>query len=138
MAPYMQLYIHCVWATWDRLPLLTPAVQPRVYGAIRAKCENLGCTVIALGGIDDHVHLLARIVPTISPARLIGEVKGASSHLVTHVVQPDGFFKWQGSYGVFTVSKRSVPQVKEYVMNQAMHHAHATLIKELEYCSDDE
>ncbi len=115
MAPYTELYIHCAWATWDRLPLLTPAIQARVYGVIRAKCEELSCTVIALGGVDDHVHLLARFAPTVCPAKLIGEVKGTSSHAVTHLVFPAMFFKWQGSYGVFTVSKRSVSQVKEYV-----------------------
>lgn len=109
MAPYTELYIHCLWATWDRLPLLIPEIQPGVYAANRAKCENLGCRMIALGGIDDHVHLLARCTPTINPAKLIGEVKGASLHVVTHEVLLDACLRWQGSYDIFTVGKRSVP-----------------------------
>jgi putative transposase len=56
-------------------------------------------------------------------ADLLKGIKGASSHLVTHMVQPGEFFKWQGAYGAFTVSKQDVPQVMAYVQRQKQHHA---------------
>jgi putative transposase len=55
---YTQLYLHYVWATWDRLPLITLDIQKLVYAAIIRECEQLKCTVIAIGGVEDHVHLL--------------------------------------------------------------------------------
>ncbi len=131
-APYTQLYVHMVWATWDRLPLITEAIEPRLYAAIATKCRKLKCEPIAIGGIEDHVHLLTRLHTTIAIATLAKEVKGASSHLVTHEITPDDFFKWQGAYGAFTIRKSEVPQVKAYILNQKQHHAENSLYDEWE------
>lgn len=59
---------------------------------------------IALGGIEDHVHLLIQLPFTTSVADLMHQVKGGSSYLVTHELRPGEFFKWQGSYGAVSVS----------------------------------
>jgi len=131
-APYTQLYLHLVWATWDRLPLITPAIEPNLYAAMAKKCEDLGCQLIAIGGIVDHVHLLVRFPTTISIADLVKGVKGSSSHLMNHGVLPGGGFKWQGAYGAFTISKRSVDDVVAYIRHQKVHHANGQLLAELE------
>jgi len=131
-APYTQLYLHLIWATWDRLPLILPQYEPRIYNSIAAKCRELKCESIAVGGIEDHVHLLVRFPATLAPAILVGEVKGTSSHLMTHEVQTGIFFKWQGAYGAFTIRKEDVPIVTNYILNQKTHHAQNTLISEWE------
>jgi REP element-mobilizing transposase RayT len=132
MTSYNQLYLHCVWATWDRLPLITPDIEPQLYAALVAKCKELQCAPLAIGGISDHIHMLVRFAPTISVSRLIGGMKGSSSHAMTHAAIPGTFFKWQGTYGAFTISKRSVPQVRAYILNQKAHHADQTILPELE------
>lgn len=136
-APYTQLYLHCVWATWDRLPLVTPQVEARMYGCMEDKCEELKCEALAIGGMTDHVHLLARFPATLEVARLVKEVKGASSHLMTHELCPGVFFKWQGAYGAFTVGKEGARQVAAYVRNQKVHHAEGRLLEEWERCEVD-
>jgi REP element-mobilizing transposase RayT len=125
-APYTQLYLHAVWATWDRLPLITPDVELRLYGEINEKCRALKAHPLALGGMPDHLHLLVRLPTTLAVATLLKEVKGASSHLVTHEIEPGEFFKWQGAYGAFTLSKDEVPRVIDYIRNQKEHHASQT------------
>jgi len=122
-APYTQLNLHCVWATWDRLPLITPEIQRAVYTAIMAKCKELNCEVVTIGGVSDHVHLLVRVHPTVAVSDLVKGVKGSSSHLVTHEIAPGEFFKWQGSYGAFSVDKRSVDIVRSCIDNQKLHHS---------------
>jgi len=87
---------------------------------------------VAIGGIEDHVHLLARLHTTITIAKLVKEVKGASSHLVTHEITPHDFFKWQGAYGAFTIRKSDVPQIKAYILNQKQHHAENNVLDEWE------
>ncbi|MCP4362184.1 MAG: transposase [Chloroflexi bacterium] len=131
-APYTQLYVHMVWATWDRLPLITDVIEPRLYAAVATKCRQLKCEPLAIGGIEDHMHLLTRLHTTIAIATLAKEVKGASSHLVTHEIVPGKFFKWQGAYGAFTLRKSEVPQVKAYILNQKQHHAENSLYDEWE------
>lgn len=125
---FTQLYLHCVWATWDRLPLITPDIQKAIYAAIITECTQMQCTVIAIGGIIDHVHLLTGFPPTINISELIKQVKGSSSHLVTHKIKPGEFFKWQGSYGAFTVSHDAIDQVANYIRNQAIHHQQKSMI----------
>jgi len=131
-APYTQLYVHYVWATWDRLPLITDRIERQIYASIFAKSRSLKCEPIAIGGLLDHVHLLVRLHTTISVAELVKGVKGSSSHLVTHELRPGMFFKWQGAYGAFTVSKESLDRVINYINNQKKHHAEDDLWSEFE------
>ena len=137
-APYTELYLHLIWATWDRLPLLSQSIEPQVYAAIAAKCRVLKCEPLAINGTEDHIHLLVRLHPAVSVARLVKEVKGASSHLVTHKLRPGEFFKWQGAYRAFTVRKSDVPRLKAYIQNQKRHHAEGTLQSEWETFSQPE
>ena len=136
-APYTQLYLHCVWATWDRLPLLTPAIEPRVRGCILGKCEELECVPLQLGGMEDHLHLLVRLHTTVAVATLVKEVKGPSAHLVNHEIAPDEHFKWQGAYGAFTLSKGAAPAVSDYIARQREHHAAQTLLDDFERCETE-
>jgi REP element-mobilizing transposase RayT len=112
--PYTQLYVHLVWATWDRLPLITPKLEPRIYAAVAEKCREHKCLPIAIGGIEDHMHVLT--------------------------IMLGAFFKWQGAYGAFTIRKSEVPTVKAYIENQKQHHAENRLFPELEevFEQDDE
>ncbi|MBE8989709.1 IS200/IS605 family transposase [Nostoc sp. LEGE 12450] len=125
---FTQLYVHYVWATWDRLPLITPDIQKEVYGAIIRESEQLKCTVIAIGGIEDHIHLLTGFPPTISISELVKQIKGSASHFITHEIKPSEFFKWQGSYGAFTVSHDAIDNIANYIRNQATHHSQKSLI----------
>ncbi|MDW8101156.1 MAG: transposase [Anaerolineae bacterium] len=65
----------------------------------------MGCTVLALNGMPDHVHLVVSFPSTIAIADLVKQVKGVSSHFVNETLEPEPQFKWQGSYGAFTVSR---------------------------------
>jgi putative transposase len=125
--PYTELYLHLVWSTWDRLPLISASLEPRIYAEIAVKTRELGCEPLSIGGIADHVHLLVRLNTTTTVATLAKEVKGASSHLVTHVLSPTDFFKWQGAYRAFTIRKSEVPVVKAYIERQKQHHQESTL-----------
>jgi REP element-mobilizing transposase RayT len=127
------VYIHAAWATWDRLPLLVGEVERAAHRALAAKCHELGAEVVALGGVEDHVHLLVKLPATLPLASLIGQIKGASSHLVTHLPDDgDRLFKWQGSYGAVSVSPQALEEVADYIAHQRAHHAACTLIAEWE------
>jgi REP element-mobilizing transposase RayT len=124
--PFTKLYVHLVWATWDRLPILTPDLIEIVDRAVRHECVELGVEVIAFGAVLDRVHLLARIPAKLSVADLAKQVKGATSHLVNQRLKIP--FKWQGGYGAFSVSATVLPRVREYVLNQEKHHRYGTTV----------
>jgi len=101
---FTQLYVHLVWATWDRTPWLKGEIRDAVYDCIQQECTQQGASLLALGGIEDHVHLLVRYPPKISISDLIKQIKGVSSHMVTHKMGYKEGFKWQGAYAAFTCS----------------------------------
>jgi REP element-mobilizing transposase RayT len=126
----LELFAHLVWGTKRRRPLITVDVERGIYSAVEAKCFELGCVPRAIGGTADHVHLLSRIHPSVSVARLAAEIKGASSYFVTQ--QFGSGFQWQKGYGAFSVSADDVPAVERYVLDQKRHHAFGAIEAMLE------
>jgi putative transposase len=128
----LNVLVHFVWATWDRLPLISPEIEVDLYHFIHAVCDREGCPVVSLGGTEDHIHLLVALSNTTSMADLMEAVKGASSRFISDKLRPGEWFKWQGSYGAFSVSARDRKRVIEYIRNQKQHHAVGSLWREAE------
>lgn len=94
--------------------------------------RHLGCEPIALGGVDDHLHLLIRIAGKHSTAEVAKQLKGASSRSINRLL-PDGEgFAWQEGYGAFSISRSHLTRVTEYIENQATRHAENHLWPEWE------
>jgi putative transposase len=120
---YTNLLYHIVFSTRDRRPLITPDRRPRLYEYIGGTIRNLGGILLAIGGVEDHAHLLAKLRPDKALSKLLCELKSNSSGWM-HDVFPDARdFYWQKGYGAFTVSMSQVPLVSAYIANQERHHA---------------
>ena len=120
---YTQLFVHLVWATRGRAPLLEGVMERRVYAVIRGRCRAAGGLVLAIGGTRDHVHVLVRIPTTISIAALAKSLKGGSAYTANHHAEGPFRIRWQSGYGAFTVCRRHVAAVVEYIRNQPAIHA---------------
>ena len=131
-SPQVAVFVHLIWATWDRLPLLTDDVTPAVYRAIGAKCEELRSELIAIGGVEDHVHLLVKLPAILTVADLVKHVKGATSHLANFRLPDGGSFRWQGSYAAFSVDHRHLQPLIDYIVNQRQHHRSDTALSSWE------
>ncbi len=127
-----------VWATWQRLPLVTPEIERDVYRCIESEAQTLHCSVLAISGLADHVHLAARVTTSVTASQLAKQVKGVSSTLVRQTLRPDELFRWQEGFGVFSVSRSHLPSVIAYVQNQKRHHAAGNLWTEWEAVSAEE
>ncbi len=119
--------VHFVWATWDRQPLITENIERDLWRYIEAVCVDDKCEVLSIGGMPDHVHLLALLSNTITLADLAKHVNGTSSAFVSDKLRPGEWFKWPGSYGAFSVSRPQIDKVVHYIANQKQHHADDTL-----------
>jgi putative transposase len=133
----LALFLHLVWATWDRLPLIDPALERRLQRMIVSMAQDQDCNVLALNGMPDHVHLVVTFPATITIAELVKQIKGTSSRFANETVKPDGLFKWQGSYGAFTVSRWDLDRVVNYVEQQKEHHHAGELFPEWEECFEE-
>lgn len=132
--PYYRLYYHLVWATYERLPLITPPTEGRVHQLIAVQVKRQGARMVIINGMPDHVHLIVEIPPRIALAQFVKQVKGASSRYI-NAETPD-YFGWQGGYSAFTLDSRDHEAVVGYVKRQKTHHRDGTLIDEFERLYD--
>ncbi|MDX1435576.1 MAG: IS200/IS605 family transposase [Anaerolineales bacterium] len=91
-----KVFLHLVWGTWNRQPMIIPDIERTVFRLIEDQAVKLGCSVLAINGMPDHIHLVIKMPSTISLADLMKQVKGVSSNAINH---KNGFvnrFKWQG------------------------------------------
>ncbi|MHB0877586.1 MAG: IS200/IS605 family transposase [Anaerolineae bacterium] len=68
------LCVHLVWCTWDRLPLIEPTVERSLQRLIEAEAGQMGCTVLAVNGTEDHVHVLVLLPAGLSVAALVKQM----------------------------------------------------------------
>ncbi len=121
---HVEYYLHLVWATYQREPLLVGDVENLVHACIRAEAQRMKCRILALGGIADHVHLAVQPPSTLSPAQITRQIKGASSSFAND----QGIaFKWQAGYGGFSLSRPYLKAATPYIENQKRHHAEDTV-----------
>jgi putative transposase len=135
--PYWQLYYHFVWSTEKREPLINSGLEPGLFEYLRWKGSELGGTVHAVGGSDDHVHIAVSIPPRLAVATYVAQLKGASSHWVSQTFgNALPFFAWQRGYGAVTFGRQALPRVIEYVIQQRERHQTGELIPEMEEIGD--
>ena len=128
---YPQNFYHTVFSTKQRAGLLTPGLEARLYPFIGGILRDLRCTLLAVNGMPDHVHLLVRYRPDLSHSELLQQVKGRSSKWINETFPQLGRFSWQEGYGGFTVSKSVVPEVEAYIARQKEHHQRQDFRSEL-------
>lgn len=120
----VEYYLHLVWATYRREPLLIGDTENLIHACVRAEAQRMKCRILALGGVADHVHLAVQPPSTLSPAQIAQQIKGASSSFAND----QGIaFKWQAGYGGFSLSRPHLKAAIPYIKNQKRHHAANTL-----------
>src|ERR1041384_1095392 len=125
------VYLHVVFSTKERRPFLhDETVRTALHAYLGGISKQLGCAPIIAGGVEDHVHLLARFGRTITQADWVKELKRVSN---LWLKEQYGMreFEWQGGYADFSVSASNLEQVRQYVVNQAAHHAKINFQDEL-------
>lgn len=108
--------IHIVFSTKNRLKLIPREKQPRTWAYLAGICHEHKIFVHEIGGMEDHVHMLIQLPPTIALADAVREIKGSSSKWMGKG------FAWQRGYGGFGVSKSTLDRVARYIRNQEAHH----------------
>jgi putative transposase len=117
---YTNLLYHIVYATKERAPLITSPLRPRLHEYLGGIVRGLGGIALEINGTNDHVHVLAKVRPTISVSEFLSKLKSSSSGWAKR--QTSGRFGWQARFGAFTVSESQVERVRRYIRNQEAHH----------------
>ena len=126
------IYFHFIWSTQDGNPLITRDIERPVYRCIVSQVHELGCQVLAINGVADHIHMVVKVRSTVPVSILIKQAKGVSARFINDHFQINNKFRWQSGYGAFTISRWDLPMIINYVNKQKIHHREQGLIEELE------
>ena len=127
---FSKIWIHAVWATKERVPLINPAAEEKIHGYIHEELKELGCPVRIINGMPDHIHCLFLLNPQKSIAEVIKQIKGSSSHFINANSLIVEKFAWQTGYAAYSVSESVVERVFQYIKNQKQHHQKRTFQQE--------
>jgi putative transposase len=118
---FASLHCHIVFCTKNRQPNIDAELHPRLFEYVGGILRNNSSSLIAAGGMPDHVHLLVSLGRTLAVADVVRLIKTNSSSWFHDEIQfPE--FRWQTGYGAFAVSYSNIEAVKEYIANQPEHH----------------
>ena len=119
---FTSLHYHIVFSTKSRQRWLAPDIAEDLWSYIGGICRAHQCKALQIGGVEDHVHLLIGMTPTLALSDLVKRIKGESSRWLSSERQGMAEFSCQDGYGAFTLGKSQVRKTVQYILNQAKHH----------------
>ncbi len=118
-----RVWLHVVFSTKDRRPFLRDEqLRQEMFKMLSHFAGELACPTAAVGGWEDHVHILCGLARTVTIADFVQGLKGETSRWAKERAAVWRGFFWQGGYGAFSVSQSLVDQVVKYIADQAEHH----------------
>ena len=127
---YTCLHYHILFSTKNRHRWITQDIEQRAWAFLGGIARENGMVALRVGGVEDHVHLVIGLPPTLAVSRAVQLLKGGSSKWIRGEFPRLHTFGWQDGYAAFTVSKSNLAQVVQYVQNQRKHHRTKTFQEE--------
>ena len=121
---------HCVFSTKGRQCSISGDLQARLWPFMGGIARENRMKAIAIGGVEDHVHLLLSIPSTLSIAMALQVIKGGASKWVHETFPQHQGFAWQEGYGAFSLGISQVEGTITYIESQAEHHRRSSFQEE--------
>lgn len=119
---YTKIYIHLVFSVKRRKNLIHPEWQDELYKYICGIALAKNQKILAIGGVADHIHILASMSPTIALSDLVRDIKSNSSKWINEKKFNKEKFQWQNGFGAFSFTHGDLNKVINYINNQEKHH----------------
>ena len=119
---YRQIYYQIVFGTKYRQPTISPQYETELYKYIYGIIKNKKCRLYRINGIQDHIHIMSDLHPTVCLSDFVKDIKVASSLWMKESGHFPDFEGWQDKYGAFTYSIREKDMIINYIKNQKEHH----------------
>jgi REP element-mobilizing transposase RayT len=117
---YYSVWIHAVFATKDRKPLIKPEIENHLYDCLHREFSKMDCSLKIVNGLSDHVHCLFSLSSQKTISEVIKHIKGLSSHFINQQFATNEKFTWQKGYAAFSVSDSGLDVVCKYIREQKL------------------
>ncbi len=128
--PFVRIWVHIVWSTKNREPLLSASLRPIIFDHIRENALKKGIFLAEVNGYHDHVHCLISLKRNQTIAKVAQLLKGESSRWTNYEGLVPGKLFWQTEYYAASVGESEVKRVRNYIRNQEAHHARQSFFEE--------
>ncbi len=128
--PYTQLYFHVVFAVKGRQKLIAKKWKDELYKYITGIITNKQQKLLAINGIEDHMHILIGTKPTCLLSDLVKAIKSNSSKWVNELNLTPKKFQWQSGFGAFTLGHSQLGTIINYIERQEKQHRYKSLNEE--------
>ena len=115
--PLVKVWVHFVWSTKNRAPLLTAAIRPQVFQHIRENARDKDIFIDFIGSYVDHVHALVSLGTDQTISKVMQLIKGESSFWINKNKLCSERFEWQDEYFAVSVSEAIIGNVRNYIKN---------------------
>ncbi len=130
MGTYTQLIYHLVFSTKHRERTIIPEEKKRMFAFIHQLLANKKCHLYRINGVEDHIHILTHIHPSIAVASLVKDIKLSSNDFIKREGIFPKFQGWQDGYGAFSESIKAKDRLINYIKNQEEHHRTRSFLDE--------
>ena len=129
--PFTKVYIHYVWATKNRVQVLTPPLRRSLFEHIKQNAISKKIIIDSINGHLEHVHCLICLQPTQTIDNIAKLLKGESAHWFNNRSGINHLrLIWQDDYFAVSVSESAIDKVRAYITNQELHHQKKPFIEE--------
>jgi putative transposase len=128
----VKIWIHAILIVKYRANVITPELEPIVYGFIREAFVQCKCPLDCLNGTANHLHAQFLLNPALNIRAAMKQIKGASSYRINKANILPYKFAWQVGYGAFSTSESQVPVIRGYIAKQKEHHQKMTFEAEFQ------
>jgi putative transposase len=125
-----RLFMHLVLVTRRSAPYITVDVENPLHRKLATLVREQRCLCLAVGGGDEHVHLLVRLRASVSVDAVVAALRDESTSWVRRRFPELDLFAWDDTYAAFAVSDSDLPQVRRQIRGQARRHAQLTFREE--------
>ena len=128
--PHTKIWIHIVFSTFERKPLLNDSIRENIFKHIFDYSKSKDIYIDRINGYVDHVHLLLSLSRDQTISKVMQFIKGESSHWINKNNLTKERFEWQDEYFAVSVSESKLEILKKYIDNQVEHHKTKTFKEE--------
>ncbi len=128
------LFVHAIWVVRQREALLSRPVRRVLFTHLQKESEEKGMRVVAVGGVEDHLHCLLQLMPSQNLLQVMRTLRAFAANWIneSRLLAIPGEFAWEEGYAAYSVSPSGVKQVVDYIGKQEEYHKSKNLDSELE------
>src|SRR6187399_2398463 len=129
---FVKIWIHAVWGTKNREPVLEKGIIESVCDHIKENGKLKGIFIECVNGYSDHLHCLMLLNADTSISKQMQLIKGESSFWINKNKIIRDHFEWADEYFASSVSEDKLDIARAYILNQQEHHKKVTFKDEYE------